>query len=68
MIANLPTYQAMYPAIFHEPKRALFQARSKHKLGLSPLTTRARQHKSGDWLLKSKSGHGKSQVLAKASR
>jgi hypothetical protein len=68
MIANLPTYQAMYPAIFHEPKRALFQARSKHKLGLPPLTTRARQHKSGDWLLKSKPAHGKSQVLANASR
>jgi transglycosylase-like protein with SLT domain len=68
MIANLPTYQAMYPAIFHEPKRALFKARGKHKLGLSPLTTRARQHKSGDWLLKSKQGHGKSNVLAKASR
>ena len=65
MIANLPVYRTLYPAVYLEPKRKLF-AMGKDKLGLSHLTARARHHKSPDWLLKGKSGQGKSPVVAQA--
>jgi membrane-bound lytic murein transglycosylase D len=67
MFANLSTYQALYPAVYHEAKRPLLRAHGKDKLGLSRLG-QARPHKSPDWLPTGKPGRGKSQVLAKASR
>jgi len=67
MVANLPSFQALYPAVYHEPKRALVKARGKERAGLARLTPSPRRHKSSDWL-KGKPGGGKSQVLAKASR
>jgi membrane-bound lytic murein transglycosylase D len=67
MVANLPTFQGLYPAVYHEPKRALVQARGKAKAGLSRLTPSHRRAKSADWL-KGKPGRGKGHVLAKASR
>jgi hypothetical protein len=69
MLANLPTYQSMYPAIYHEPKKlnAALQARSKAKA--SRVGASARKHKSTEWLTKGKPGRGgKAQVLAKATR
>ena len=67
MVANLPSFQALYPAVYHEPKRALVQARGKDRAGLTRLAPSPRRPKSSDWL-KGKPGGGKSQVLAKASR
>jgi hypothetical protein len=66
MIANLPVYRTLYPAVYLEPKRKLFAGTGKEKLGLSHLTARSRHHKSSDWLLKGKSGRGKSPVVAQA--
>jgi hypothetical protein len=65
MMANLPVYRTLYPAVYLEPKRKLFAGAGKEKLGLSHLAARARQHKSPDWL-KGKSGRSKSPVLAQA--
>jgi len=65
MFANLSTYQALYPAVYHDPKRPLLRAQGKYKLGR---LGQARPHKSPDWLSTGKPGRGKPQVLAKASR
>ena len=67
MMANLPLYRTLYPAVYLEPKRKLFVT-GKDKLGLSRLAARARQHKSPDWLLKGKSGGAKTPVVAQAPR
>ncbi len=64
MIANLPVYRTLYPAVYLEPKRKLFVGLGKEKLGLSHLAARARHHKSRQWLLKDKSARGKSPVVA----
>ncbi len=66
MMANLPVYRTLYPAVYLEPKRKLFAGAGKDKLGLSRLAARAQHHKSPDWLLKGKSGRGKSPVVAQA--
>ena len=68
MLANLPAYQSVYPAIFHEPKRALFQARGKHKIGLARLAPHTRHRKPADLALKGKAAGLQPQVLAQASR
>jgi hypothetical protein len=67
MMANLPTYQSQYPAIFHEPKRTLFQARGKHKIGAARLAPPPRHRKAANLALKSKAAVPP-QVLAQASR
>jgi hypothetical protein len=66
MVANLATYQALYPAVYHEPKKSLFRGHTKDK----PVVAHSSQQrrKSQDWLAKGKPGKGKSQVLAKVSR
>lgn len=68
MLANLPTYQTMYPVVYHDPKRVLFRTRGKDKLGVSRISGQPRPHKTSDLPLKGKSGSSKPQVLAKASR
>jgi membrane-bound lytic murein transglycosylase D len=68
MMANLPAYQSLYPAIFHEPKRALLQARGKHKIGVARLAPHARHRKPANLALKSKADVASPQILAQASR
>jgi len=68
MFANLPTYQTLYPAVYHDPKRPVLRAHGKDKLGLSRLSGQPRHPKSPGWLPAGKPGRDKAQVLAKASR
>ena len=67
MVANLANYQALYPAVYQEPKRSLFRAQAKEKSTASRFKS-AQHRKSQDWVLKGKTGRGKSQVLAKITR
>ena len=70
LLANLPTYQSLYPVVYHQTKRspARLQPRAKEPLGLARLGSHHRRHKASEWLPKVKPGPGKPQVLAKSSR